>query len=93
MHKIKVHLSDRDTFSNIHNFVEEVFLAMKFYTSILSASEFFCIYMKKAAQCMYMRRKKSFFFNHIPGSTSSHRFVEMSQICLQIHWLYLVFQV
>jgi len=62
MHKIKVHLSDRDTFSNIHNFVEEVFLAMKFYTSILSASEFFCIYMKKAAQCMYMRRKKSFFF-------------------------------
>lgn len=26
IHGIKVHLSDRDTFSNIHNSVEEVFL-------------------------------------------------------------------
>lgn len=45
MHRIKVHLCDKDTFSNIHNSMEEVFLAMKFYTSIQSVSS--CIYMNK----------------------------------------------
>lgn len=48
MHRIKVHLCERDTFSNIHNSVEEVFLSMKFCTSIQSVSEFLCVYMNKA---------------------------------------------
>lgn len=33
-----VHLCGRDTFSNIHNSVEEIFLAMKYYPSIPSIS-------------------------------------------------------